>query len=605
MFLLLTRRPVRALPCLLRGAESDTPGRSWRASWPRWPASRPSRSPSWRDGTAGVRAAPSQRESCQRRRRPGSWPTIPVRSRPGRPVPARHGGPPEEPALHRRPRSCCPGRPGSLATYPGRRRSSPSTPESTRLGHEAWQGRQTSSWARSCSDPTYRFAVPLDLMVPLSDEGPDAQAARGAAPRMSFDAAAAIDPAARRTGRTRPGLGGSRSPPRVGGENFVPAHPAAALSTARLPPAACPIARFRRPASEDAPGRRKGSSRAGTTAAGDVIEFLCGRPRTTLLARRRQDGPGRADLRDDGRLPDPGGRGGGASIARLRRPALCLLAAEPGRPGTRPSGAKWDEANRTMDELMHQIIGVMPNPAFFKDAEGRYRGTNSAFEKLLGLSKSELIGKTIGDVAPAEIVDTAPGARPGPPGQRRPPGLRGPPPGLGRRAPRHLHQDDLPAARRRRSAASSASSRTSPSACAPRRSSSSCGKFSESTVQTMTEGLVLTDSEGRVHLRQPGRGPDAGLHARARWSTGRSLSVRAQGPARHRPPGGREADQRHLRPLRARLPAQGRHPPHLPGQRRPARPGRRVRRDHGRPDRHHRPQGTWRRRSRPCPCTTS
>ncbi|MGZ5469456.1 MAG: PAS domain-containing protein, partial [Candidatus Aminicenantales bacterium] len=67
--------------------------------------------------------------------------------------------------------------------------------------------------------------------------------------------------------------------------------------------------------------------------------------------------------------------------------------------------AKWDQANKTMTDFMQVLIDIMPNPAFFKDTEGRYRGTNPAFEKLLGKAKSELIGKTIGDVAPQEIVD--------------------------------------------------------------------------------------------------------------------------------------------------------------------------------------------------------
>ncbi|HMA54844.1 MAG TPA: diguanylate cyclase [Acidobacteriota bacterium] len=67
--------------------------------------------------------------------------------------------------------------------------------------------------------------------------------------------------------------------------------------------------------------------------------------------------------------------------------------------------ARWDQANKSMTEFMQVLIDIMPNPAFFKDIEGRYRGTNAAFEKLLGKSKEALIGRTIGDVAPPEIVD--------------------------------------------------------------------------------------------------------------------------------------------------------------------------------------------------------
>jgi len=65
---------------------------------------------------------------------------------------------------------------------------------------------------------------------------------------------------------------------------------------------------------------------------------------------------------------------------------------------------RWREANKSMNDFIQVLIDIMPNPAFFKDTEGRYLGTNAAFEKLLGRKKSEMIGKTIMDVAPPEIV---------------------------------------------------------------------------------------------------------------------------------------------------------------------------------------------------------
>jgi diguanylate cyclase (GGDEF)-like protein/PAS domain S-box-containing protein len=66
--------------------------------------------------------------------------------------------------------------------------------------------------------------------------------------------------------------------------------------------------------------------------------------------------------------------------------------------------ARRETADKNMGDFMQVMIDIMPNPAFIKDTEGRYRGTNSAFEKLLGLSKRDLVGKSISDVAPAEIV---------------------------------------------------------------------------------------------------------------------------------------------------------------------------------------------------------
>ena len=158
--------------------------------------------------------------------------------------------------------------------------------------------------------------------------------------------------------------------------------------------------------------------------------------------------------------------------------------------------AKWDQANRNMDEFIQLVIDIMPNPAFFKDPRGFYRGTNSAFEKLLGLSKNDVIGKTIGDVAPAEIVekhqehDQTLLEKPGhlvyeapfrawdgehhvifiKTTYQRPDGTIGGIIGILKDITQRLRSE---------------------------KEIEQLRKFSDSTVQTMTEGLVLTNSEGR------------------------------------------------------------------------------------------------------------
>ena len=55
--------------------------------------------------------------------------------------------------------------------------------------------------------------------------------------------------------------------------------------------------------------------------------------------------------------------------------------------------------------LQQQLIEAIPSPVYYKDAQSRYLGCNSAFESFIGLKSSEIIGKTPHDIAPSALAD--------------------------------------------------------------------------------------------------------------------------------------------------------------------------------------------------------
>ncbi len=56
-------------------------------------------------------------------------------------------------------------------------------------------------------------------------------------------------------------------------------------------------------------------------------------------------------------------------------------------------------------ELHQKIIDALPIPIFYRDMKGIYMACNLAQEKLLGLPKSQIIGKTVFDIQPFEIAE--------------------------------------------------------------------------------------------------------------------------------------------------------------------------------------------------------
>ncbi len=56
-------------------------------------------------------------------------------------------------------------------------------------------------------------------------------------------------------------------------------------------------------------------------------------------------------------------------------------------------------------ELHQKIIDALPIPIFYRDIHGVYRSINKAHEDFCGLSKEQIIGKTVFDVQPMEIAE--------------------------------------------------------------------------------------------------------------------------------------------------------------------------------------------------------
>ncbi|HZD60109.1 MAG TPA: PAS domain S-box protein, partial [Anaerolineae bacterium] len=64
-----------------------------------------------------------------------------------------------------------------------------------------------------------------------------------------------------------------------------------------------------------------------------------------------------------------------------------------------------EQALRGQVNFLQVLIDAIPNPIFYKDAQGVYLGCNKAFTGYIGLPKEEIIGKTVYDIAPKELAD--------------------------------------------------------------------------------------------------------------------------------------------------------------------------------------------------------
>ena len=54
--------------------------------------------------------------------------------------------------------------------------------------------------------------------------------------------------------------------------------------------------------------------------------------------------------------------------------------------------------------LLEQLFEAIPGPVFYKNAEGRYLGCNTAFSAFIGIPPDGIIGKTVFDISPPELA---------------------------------------------------------------------------------------------------------------------------------------------------------------------------------------------------------
>ncbi len=63
-----------------------------------------------------------------------------------------------------------------------------------------------------------------------------------------------------------------------------------------------------------------------------------------------------------------------------------------------------EEALKSYSKYLETVLDTIPNPLFFKNSRGVYQGCNMAFSKAMGISRKEIIGKTVFDLAPDDLA---------------------------------------------------------------------------------------------------------------------------------------------------------------------------------------------------------
>jgi diguanylate cyclase (GGDEF)-like protein/PAS domain S-box-containing protein len=64
-----------------------------------------------------------------------------------------------------------------------------------------------------------------------------------------------------------------------------------------------------------------------------------------------------------------------------------------------------EERLREQLHFLQQLLDAIPIPIFYKDRQGVFRGCNMAYEKFVGTTKEQVIGKTVFEIAPQDLAN--------------------------------------------------------------------------------------------------------------------------------------------------------------------------------------------------------
>lgn len=67
---------------------------------------------------------------------------------------------------------------------------------------------------------------------------------------------------------------------------------------------------------------------------------------------------------------------------------------------------KYEHQIKEQKDFLETLMQTLPNPVFYKDIVGKYLGCNKAFETFMGVSRSNIIGRTAFDIAPRHLAQS-------------------------------------------------------------------------------------------------------------------------------------------------------------------------------------------------------